>query len=291
MNLINRYCIFKNDDYNSKRYFYLKDNGEIQDVIVNGNDNERFWYFENNKIILLNRNRNKTSELLLNEKITNEYRNEFIFFEGRSIFGPHLSLIVVQRKSDLWQLNTRFLMNNLINQNMLEVGPHTYGAFSIGDCDYTNKIIIGDYCSIAKNVKFTLRNHKTNLITTYPFDELAQFYLDKGIDVSTHITKNDGRIIIGNDVWIADDVTIMPGVVVGDGAVIGTGAIVTKDVPDYAIVAGVPAKIIRYRFNQEQIVKLKEIAWWNWDDKKVIDNLNRITTDDIDAFIKEFGKK
>lgn len=74
-----------------------------------------------------------------------------------------------------------------------------------------------------------------------------------------------GSIIIGNDVWIGDKVTILQGVRIGDGAVVGAGAVVTKDVPPYSIVGGNPAKVIKYRFDDETISKMRRIAWWNWD--------------------------
>lgn len=285
MNISNKYCYFYNVDYKTYRYMKFNQNGKVE----NANFNEQYWIENDSKIVFSDGNKNITSELLFNEKLSNEYRNEFLFFEGKSIYGPKLQLIVVSRKSDLWLRSTRYLMNTLINDKLLEVGPHTYGQIFLGDIDKTCKIIIGDYCSIANNVKFTPRNHRTDLVTTYPFDDLHFFYTDSKVNTNVHCTKNNGLIKIGNDVWIADDVTFLSGVTVGNGAVIGAGSIVTKDVPDYAIVAGVPATIIRYRFTNEQISKLNKIAWWNWSEEKVANNINKILTNDIDEFIKEFG--
>ena len=88
---------------------------------------------------------------------------------------------------------------------------------------------------------------------------------------------------IGNDVWIGDDVTILGGVTIGDGAVVGTSALVTKDVPPYSIVGGVPAKVIRMRFEQETINRLLDIKWWNWDISKI--KQESCEFDDVEKFI------
>jgi virginiamycin A acetyltransferase len=90
-------------------------------------------------------------------------------------------------------------------------------------------------------------------------------------------------------VYIGYNVTILSGVAIGDGAAIGACSVVTKDVPPYAVVAGNPARVLRYRFDEEAIENLLKIKWWDWPDEKVKENIHLICSDSIDAFIKRFG--
>lgn len=89
--------------------------------------------------------------------------------------------------------------------------------------------------------------------------------------------------VIGNDVWIGHGALILPGVTIGNGAIIGAGAVVARDVPDYAIVAGNPARVIRYRFDPEVIERLNRIAWWDWPVQRIASKVPALVSDDIDA--------
>ncbi|EGQ7964052.1 CatB-related O-acetyltransferase [Vibrio vulnificus] len=152
----------------------------------------------------------------------------------------------------------------------------TVGKYSTGYEQFWNKprLIesIGAFCNIsADNVHIAGGNHPLSTVSTHAF-----FFHDKYRFISKNQSidgyANNGRIIIGNDVWIGANVSILPGVKIGDGAVLAAGAVVNKDVPPYAIVGGVPARIIKYRFDEETIVALLELAWWEWSDEKIKDN-------------------
>lgn len=143
-------------------------------------------------------------------------------------------------------------------------------TYICGGC-YLCNCRIGKYCSIASNVRTILGHHPTEcFVSTHPsfFSMINQSdyrYTDKQkYEEVKYIDKEDEiAVCIGNDVWIGQGVSILEGVTIGDGAIIGTGAVVLKDVPPYAIVGGVPAKLIRYRFSEEDIHFLLEIKWWD----------------------------
>ena len=140
------------------------------------------------------------------------------------------------------------------------------GMYSYGGCfnlrNIREKTKIGRYCSIASGVCVFNRNHPIGYRSTHPF-----FYnVELGFIESETITKR--TLIIDNDVWVGRNAMIMPSVErIGDGAVVAAGAIVTKDVPDFAVVVGIPARIIRYRFSQQQQDEVKRSQWWNKDIK------------------------
>lgn len=139
------------------------------------------------------------------------------------------------------------------------------------------KLVIGKYCSIACGAKFlfTGGNHTLQSLSTYPFPVFPDEWELNEWDCA-QAWDNHGDIVIGNDVWIGYEAVIMQGVTIGDGAIIGTRALVTKDVPPYTIVGGVPAKEIKKRFDDVVIGKLLKIQWWNWSPEKVRDNLSKI---------------
>ena len=142
----------------------------------------------------------------------------------------------------------------------------------------TEEIYIGNYCSLAVGLTiWTGGNHIwKDSITTYPFGLIHKNIFNKFDDSLIQKAKenrSNGNVIIGNDVWIGRGVTIMSGVNIGDGAIIATNSHLVKDVPPYAVVGGNPAKIIKYRFDEEKIKKLLKIKWWDWNPSKVNDNV------------------
>ncbi len=137
-----------------------------------------------------------------------------------------------------------------------------------------DKLIIGAFCSIACGAKFLFNsaNHTLRSLSTYPF---PIFYEEWGLkrENVTNAWDNKGNIVVGNDVWIGYEAVILAGVTIGDGAIIGTRAVVTKDVPPYTIVGGVPAKPIRRRFPEETAEKLLELQWWNWPRERIAEHI------------------
>ena len=146
-----------------------------------------------------------------------------------------------------------------------------------------DRLRIGKFCSIACGAKFifTSANHKLGSLSTYPF---PLFFEEWDLDKAnlTDSWDNKGDIAIGNDVWIGYEAVVMQGVTIGDGAIIGARAVVTKDIPPYTIVGGVPAKPIRKRFSDEIISRLLEIKWWDWPDEKIKRNISAIQSGNID---------
>ena len=147
-----------------------------------------------------------------------------------------------------------------------------------------DKLKIGKFCSIACGAKFlfTSGNHSMKSLSTYTF---PIFYEEWGLDVKDirSAWDNKGDIVIGNDVWIGYEAVILSGVTIGNGAIIGARAVVTKDVPPYTIVAGVPARPIRKRFDGETIAKLEALRWWDWDEEKIKRCIPAIQSGDINA--------
>ena len=145
--------------------------------------------------------------------------------------------------------------------DLIEIGEFTYGTAIVRKWDNTTRLRVGKFCSIGANVQIFLGGeHHTDTITTYPFDVL----------VEGQPTLSKGDVKIGNDVWIGNDVIILSGVTIGDGAVIGAGSVVAKNVQPYAVMAGNPARFIRWRMNNmDKCVDAWRTKWWDWPLEKI----------------------
>ena len=171
------------------------------------------------------------------------------------------------------------MYNDFVNDPMLFEKNNVLYHYPINH----DKLQIGKFCSIACGAKFLFNsaNHTLSSLSTYPF---PLFFEEWGLEKKdvTNAWDNKGDIIIGNDVWIGYEAVILAGVTIGDGAIIGTRAVVTKDVPPYTIVGGVPAKPIKKRFSEETISALLEIQWWNWSEERIARNIGAIQNGNIE---------
>lgn len=192
-------------------------------------------------------------------------------------------------------MQTVYLKNVITNPN-IEVGDYTmYNDFANDPAKFDqnnvlyhypinhDKLKIGKFCSVACGAKFLFNsaNHAMASLSTYPF---PLFFEEWGLE-KKDVAKswdNKGDIIIGNDVWIGYEAVILAGVTIGDGAIIGTRAVVTKDVPPYTVVGGVPAKPIRKRFDDKTISDLLEIQWWDWSSEKIAQNIEAIQSGNME---------
>ncbi|WP_353656115.1 CatB-related O-acetyltransferase [Enterocloster sp. OA13] len=187
-------------------------------------------------------------------------------------------------------------LKNVIGNPNIEIGEFTiYNDFVHDPRDFQknnvlyhypinkDRLIIGKFCSIACGARFLFNsaNHTMGSLATYTF---PLFYEEWGHGMRPDMAwDNKGDIVIGNDVWIGYEAVILAGVTIGDGAIIGTRAVVTKDVPPYTIVGGVPARMIRKRFSDEDVKTLQEMKWWDWPVEKISSAIPFIQAGDIDS--------
>lgn len=209
----------------------------------------------------------------------------------------------MKNKFDSW-LNSVFLKDHVKNPN-IKVGAYTYYSgyyhkedfedtcvrYLLGDGSTKNykeifgedfvfdKLEIGKFCSIGSGASFILagnQGHNHRWISAYSFNVEIFPNAKNGF-------RTKGDTIIGNDVWIGTEAVIMPGVKIGDGAVIGTRAVVTKDVEPYTVVVGNPAQAVKKRFLEEEIEKLLEIKWWDWEVEEINEALPYICSEDVNG--------
>ena len=186
-------------------------------------------------------------------------------------------------------------LKNVVENSNIEIGDYTiYNDFIHDPREFQknnvlyhypinkDRLIIGKFCSIACGAKFLFNsaNHKMASLSTYTF---PLFFEEWGLKKENVAQAWDqkGDIMIGNDVWIGYEAVILSGVTIGDGAVIGCRAVVTKNVPPYTIVGGVPAKPIRKRFDEETIKELQKIKWWDWPEEKITEKIQAIQAGDL----------
>lgn len=198
-------------------------------------------------------------------------------------------------------IKTVCYIRNLPKKTNIEIGEYTYYSdnknspeefYSHIEHHYEflgDKLIIGKFCAIAEGIKFIMNgaNHRMNGITTYPFNIFGNGW--EKVMPTVEQLPFKGDTVIGNDVWIGQNVTVMSGIKIGDGAIIAANSTVVKNVEPYTIYGGNPAKFIKKRFSDENIEFLLKIQWWNWDEEKIFNNLENLTSEDgLEKLMKQY---
>ena len=166
------------------------------------------------------------------------------------------------------------LLKPLVQSPLIEVGDFSYyddpddpTAFESRNVLYhygPERLLIGRFCALGTGTRFIMNgaNHRMDGPSTFPFPTMGGSWAEN-FDLITGLPGR-GDTVVGNDVWFGNGATVMPGVLIGHGAIIAAGAMVTRDVPDYGVVGGNPARLIRSRFDAAEIAALLEVAWWDW---------------------------
>jgi|WetSurMetagenome_2_1015567.scaffolds.fasta_scaffold867338_1 virginiamycin A acetyltransferase len=198
-------------------------------------------------------------------------------------------------------VSLRVVLYNLLQMRKVpkcsvNIGRGTTSVPYIITSNTSDIVKIGNYCSIGHGV--ILVTHPGHIppkgmeeyrVATYP----VSCVLNHGFDDKYYLHDSRNFVIIGNDVTLGANVIVLPGVKISDGAIVGAGAVVTSDIPPFAVAAGVPAKVLKYRYPEEQIKKLMQISWWNWSEKKIYDNMDYFygkVTFFIEKFYPEYKK-
>lgn len=200
-----------------------------------------------------------------------------------SYFSEFIKLLKAGRRKKRWHKlhpNSDTIPMNDFDFNHIMIGDYSYGELNVVDFGGDNILHIKNFVSIAQNVTFVLNaEHNINTISTYPFKV-------KMLKIAETESFGKGDIVVDDDVWIGYGSTIMSGVHIGQGAVVAAGSVVTKDVPPYAIVGGVPAKIIKYRFGEKLISELLKVDYSRFDRQVVKEHINELYTivDNVEQF-------
>ena len=177
------------------------------------------------------------------------------------------------------QRTSSYLREKTLREHKVSIGLYSYGSCFDSTFNTGGSVTIGRYCSFGPQVRYFGGNHPINYVSMSPF-----FYQNSWAKTVSQVKVKDierNSLEIGNDCWIGYNVIILSGChSIGNGAVIGAGSVVTKDVPPYSIVAGNPAKVIRYRFDQKTIEMLEESKWYQLQPDELLEYYDYINTPD-----------
>lgn len=214
---------------------------------------------------------------------------KFIIGGIRNLFNPYISSLAFVSSNN--ELDDKVAIYRGAKIRNSKVGAYSY----IGPHSEVENAVIGRFCSISDHCRLGMGTHNTDQISTSPIftqkiNGTKSQWVNKNINDSPLL-----KVKVGNDVWVGSRAMILGGVEVGDGAIIGAGAVVTKNVPAYAIVGGVPAKIIKYRFSEDLIKLLLELRWWNYSEKILKEHIDlfqkrNISEKDIDLIVNYLNK-
>jgi virginiamycin A acetyltransferase len=183
----------------------------------------------------------------------------------------------------IFSRSTPFFMKDNTRYSKYEIGEWTYGKPRIRSWREGATLKIGRFCSIADGVTILIGGeHRVDWVTTFPINILF------GVERVPGLPRTKGDVVIGHDVWIGQDALILSGVQIGNGAVIAARSIVKDNVLPYSIVAGNPAKHIKFRFSKSIIDDLQKIAWWDWPLSKIEEAWPLLLSSDIEAFIARY---
>lgn len=181
----------------------------------------------------------------------------------------------------------------LLTSPLIEAGDYSY----YDDPDHANdfetrnvlyhygpeRLVIGRFCALATGVRFLMNgaNHRMDGPSTFPFPMLGGAWADHADLLSDLPARGD--TVVGHDVWLGNGATVMPGVRIGNGAIVAAGSVVTRDVPDYGVVGGDPARLIRLRYTEPDIARLLALAWWDWPAEHLAAHVRTLMAGSVDA--------
>lgn len=193
----------------------------------------------------------------------------------KNLFNSHISCLAFVSSNN--EIDAKATIYRGVKIKGSKVGAYTYIS---ANTDVENAEI-GKFCSISDHCRLGMGGHNTNQISTSPiFTEVHNGTKFQWISENTNDVPLK-KVIVGNDVLVGSHALVLGGVSIGNGAVVAAGAVVIKDVPPYAVVGGVPAKVIKYRFSQEIIDRLQEMQWWDWTEEKLKNNMELFQREDL----------